>query len=521
MALPAVKMSDLSKEAVNTTLGGLRGYWSYSTIADGLTPETLSQVLKSAVAGYAVPYLTLAEEIEERDLHYASVLGTRKRAVTGLQITVESASDDPRDQDLAEAVRGLTARPEFRFMLTDLMDALGKGYSAVELIWNQGEVWEPQYAWRDPRYFRFDRDTQTKLQIADGFNEPARDLMPMKFIVHVPHLKSGLPIRGGLARLALFGYLCKRWTIKDWMAFADIYGVPLRLGIYEEGTKPEDVEKLLAAVLGIGNDAAAVIKGNMRIEFPTAPMGAGGDQLFQGLADWWDRQLSKGILGQTMTTDNGSSLSQAKVHNEVREDILIDDAQQVSATINRDLIRPFIDLNFGPQKAYPRVVLYIPDEEDLALLITALKELVPLGLRVEQSVIRDKLGLPDPPEGVPDADLLMPAAAPPAPPAPSTPPDPNAPPALNRARNRIISETQAAVDQIAETAMQDAGDAAIDPERIKAAVLTATNRQDLEDKLLRLFTDPDRHNPAFRRALVMAEFAAQVLGYVAAEQGQV
>ncbi|MGK4387738.1 phage portal protein family protein [Ectopseudomonas oleovorans] len=58
---------------------------------------------------------------------------------------------------------------------------------------------------------------------------------------------------------------------------------------------------------------------------------------------------AKACLAATMTTDDGSSQSQANVHNEVRMDILRADAKQLAATLNRDLVRTFIDLNFGPQ----------------------------------------------------------------------------------------------------------------------------------------------------------------------------
>ena len=67
------------------------------------------------------------------------------------------------------------------------------------------------------------------------------------------------------------------------------------------------------------------------------------------LAEWLDRQTSKAVLGQTMTTDDGSSQAQATVHNEVRHDILKSDARQLANTLNRDLIQPYVDLNFGPQ----------------------------------------------------------------------------------------------------------------------------------------------------------------------------
>ncbi len=117
---------------------------------------------------------------------------------------------------------------------------------------------------------------------------------------------------------------------------------------------------------------------------------------------WIDSQVSKAVLGQTMTTDNGSSKAQASVHNDVRLDILEADANELQNTINAQLVRPVIDLNFGVQKCYPKVVIRVPREENIELLVNALKELVPLGLPVDAHGMLEKLGLP-----VPDKNAVL------------------------------------------------------------------------------------------------------------------
>jgi phage gp29-like protein len=117
----------------------------------------------------------------------------------------------------------------------------------------------------------------------------------------------------------------------------------------------------------------------------------------------------KHMTAQTMTTDDGSSLAQAQVHENVRYDILRADARQLAATINRDLIQPFIAFNFGPQERYPTVDLPVAEAEDIKTLSDALTKLVPLGLKVSMAEVREKIGLSEPEE---DADVLTPAAKP-------------------------------------------------------------------------------------------------------------
>ena len=403
-----IQAKELTREHAAPSLVGVRTVWGIGSVAAGLTPARLAAVLRAAADGEPSEYLVLAEEMEEREWHYASVLGTRKRAVSGLEPVVEAATDEKADQDRADAVRELTRRPEFRGLLFDLLDGLGKGYAAVEIMWDRsGARWWPgRYEWRDPRFFRLDRDDGKTLRLLDEqdvmFGVP---LAPYKWIVHQPKLKSGLPIRGGLARLASAACMCKSFTLTDWMQFAEIFGMPLRLGRYGQGATEEDIRKLVAAVANLGTDAAAVVPESMKIEFQEAGKGAGnGAELFLRLAEWLDKQISKAVLGQTMTSDDGSSKSQAEVHDEVRKDIKIDDALQLEATINRDLIQPFIDLNFGPQRAYPRCRLPVPESEDLVALADVLSKLVPLGgLGIQASLVRDRIGFADPDPG---AELL-------------------------------------------------------------------------------------------------------------------
>lgn len=400
-----IQYDKLTEELAAARTTGIRQIW-HSSVASGLTPQRLANILQSAAEGSALDYLTLAEEMEERDLHYASVLGTRKLAVAGLSVRVEAASDDAEDIRRADQLKEVVDSPEFGELQADLTDAMGKGYAVSEIMWDRsGKTWNPaRFEPRDQRFFQFDRDTGRELRLldeADPINGIA--MAPYKFIIHLPRIRSGMPIRGGLARLAAVGYMCKAWTWKDWMGFADIFGMPMRVGRYGPGASKADISTLMSAVANLGSDAAAVIPDSMRIDFTQAANVSGAGDFFKGLAEWWDKQVSKAVVGQTMSTDDGSSLAQANIHNEVRIDLLQADAKAESNTLNRCFVRAWCDLNFAPGRPYPRLIIEVPQPEDTRLLIEALEKLVPLGLKVEQSVIRDKLNLPGPAK---DAELL-------------------------------------------------------------------------------------------------------------------
>ncbi|MEM7046982.1 MAG: DUF935 domain-containing protein [Pseudomonadota bacterium] len=395
-----IKTDTLRHEIAAPTLSGPRNPW-HDNVAGGLTPIKLADMLKAAAEGDAHDYLTLAEQMEEADLHYASVLATRKRAIGGVDMTVRPASDKPADVKIAQAVRTLIENPRFADMRDDLLDGLAKGYAAVEIIWpeSRGDMWTPtDYCYRDPQFFMFDKTTGHKLRLVDENETDGLALPPYKFITHTPRLKSGLPIRGGLARLVAMAFMSKAWTIKDWVAFLEVFGMPVRLGRYDDNASEDDRAILKRAVANIGTDAAGILPEHMRIEFVERSGGAGkGGPIYQSTAEWWDRQISKAVLGQTASTEGTpGKLGNESAQDDVRHDILRSDCRQLAATINRDLIRPFVDLNFGPQEAYPIFDLPVREPEDIAQLTDSLAKLIPLGLKVKAGEVRSKLGLAEP-----------------------------------------------------------------------------------------------------------------------------
>lgn len=495
---PIVK-TELKREHAAPSLTGIRSNWAGESIAQGLTPYRLARVLRDAADGDAREYLLLAEEMEERDLHYASVMGTRKRAVAGIEPTVIPASDDKKDIEIADAIRALIEKPEFPGLITDLLDGLGKGYSACEIMWELSDSqWTPrEYIWRDPRFFVFDRESGQKLRLLDdGATFEGLPLPPFKFIVHMPHLKSGIPIRSGLARLAAVSWMCKSYTLADWMAFAEVFGMPLRIGRYGQDATDRDIDILKTAVANLGMDAAAVLPDSMRIEFQEAAKSAGGPELFPRLAEYLDRQISKGVLGQTMTTDDGSSQAQATIHNDVRLDIKNDDGRQVGATVNRDLVKPFVDLNYGVQERYPRVRIKEEEPEDIKALAEVLAKVVPLGnLGIEARAVRERLGFTNPSE---NAELL----------------GATQPVAINRAMNRVRAgrlDAEIELDELARDAMGE-WEEILDP-MLNPVLVLADQCSDFEE-FERGLNDLAMNDERLVQSLAEACFKARGLGDV-------
>jgi len=390
----------LTEEIAAPTLTGVRspitGY-----PGNGLDPSSLALILRAADHGDPIRYLELAETIEERDPHYLGVLGTRKRSVSQIPITVEPGSDDAEDLKIAEEIEDWLRRDQLRGELFDVLDAVGKGYSFTEIIWDtsSGQWWPERLKDRDQRWFTFDRVNLDTPYMRDESSAEV-PLPGFKFIQARMKAKTGLVTRSGLARVAMWGYLFKKYTERDWAIFTQTFAQPLRLGKWGAGASETDKETLFKAVANIAGDCAAIVPESMHIEFVEAGNIGTSHALYKERADWLDQQVSKAVLGQTTSTDaisGGHAVS--KEHREVQEDIERADAVELQGILNRDLVRPFVILNHGPRKHYPRLIIARPEQEDLTSLATALGTLVPLGLQVAEQEIRGKFGLREPAKG--------------------------------------------------------------------------------------------------------------------------
>lgn len=413
-----IKSDQLTKTEATATPWGVRKATSQHSMT-GLDPARLAQLLRSAEQVDSRPYLELAEEMEEKYLHYAAQLATRKRAVVALEWSVEPASNKLRDKKIAEFVA--KALPAIKAATFDLLDCIGKGFSVGELLWDTtGGEWKiSSIERRDPRWFQHDRVDGKTLRMRSDTNPEGDPLTPGKYLVINASGKSGLPIRGGLARAAAYAYLFHNFSLRDWVTFCEMFGIPLRLGRYEAGVASQaDLDVLFQAVRDLGTDSAAMLPKNMEIEFPTVGAGRAAADLWEKLLDYLDRQVSKLVLGQTLTADTGQggggSYALGNVHNDVRIDILRADATALASAINIQLVKLLVDLNFGGSD-YPTLRLPVDDPEDLVAMATIVGKAVEMGQPVGQQWFSEKFSIPLPAEG--EAVLgrpLQPAATPPA-----------------------------------------------------------------------------------------------------------
>jgi len=389
----------LTSEQARPSMMGLRQAWTWRPLAS-LTPATVADILRRASTGDARDFLLAAGDIEEKDLHYRAVLQTRRLAVAGLPWSVQAYDQSAAARKAADLVESVLAALDLPGCILDLMDALSKGYSVAELMWDvQGKEWRPvDILSREPHWFVWDQDTGRELRLLTEA-EPVlgERLAPYKWLPHQPRVGAGIPLLGGLARSALWAWVFKSYALRDWAAFCEMYGQPIRVGKYHAGASPDDIAVLRRAVFDVGSDAAAVLPAEMVIDFIEAGGKSATGELYHTLIEYLDRQVSKAVLGQTMTTDQGTSgsLAQARVHDQVRGDLLRADVRALMGTINKHLVAPIVRLNLGENVPLPSFTLVAEDIENLESLAGQLETLVGMGAPVPVWWVRERWGIPE------------------------------------------------------------------------------------------------------------------------------
>lgn len=460
-------------------MGSVRGI-RHSFDSTGMAPEKLARVFREANTGNSAAMFELAEQLEEKDAHYQSVLNTRKRGVLRLDFTVEAADASEEAEADAQFVRDFLERDTLQGEIYDILDAIGKGVSFCEIIWDTSESqWDIKDIVDVPQsWFEFDLvDGRTPRLLGDGGERI--DLDPYKYIVHYHKSKTGLPLRGGLIRPCAWMWLFKNFAFKDWAVFVDAYGQPIRIGKYDAGASTADREVLLRAVSNIGSDLGAIIPASMSVEFIRDQGATSSVDLFDRFIRLADEQISKAVLGQTTTTDAiGGGLAGNQAHDEVRGDICDSDAVQLSATLNRQLVQPYVYLNRGARKKYPRLRIGRAERVDTEKESRVINTMVQAGAKISHKKIMDRLGLP---VAETEDDVLkpLPAAAPPA--------------FMSRDQKALAARAAQpdAIDTLAEELASDFEEITPIVAALEAAAENSTTFEEFNEALLKIAGDND------------------------------
>lgn len=374
-----------------------------------ITPSKLKSILEDAENGDITAQHELFMDIEEQDSAIGANIQTRKRAILTLDWRIaEPRNATPAEEKLQTEIDELFYQyPNLENLLMDMMDAVGHGFSALEIEWKleNGKYIPHNFIPRPQSWFKLDKNDNLLLKTpTNTMGEPLRQF---GWVVHSHKSRSVQLARMGLFRTLAWLYMFKHYSVRDFAEFLELYGMPIRIGKYGAGATNEEKRTLLRALAQIGHNAAGIMPDSMTIELHNAAnTGAGSaNNPFLQMVDWCEKSIARLILGQTLTSGaDGQSSTNAlgNVHNEVRRDLLVSDAKQVAQTITQQIIMPYLQINVDPNIALHRVPYFEFDTkkyDDLSTFADAIPKLVGIGVQIPEKWTRDKLGIPEAQDG--------------------------------------------------------------------------------------------------------------------------
>lgn len=321
-----------------------------------------------------------------------SCLQQRILAVVARPWDVLPGDDSPAAQEAAEALKAQLWALGWDRVTAKMLMATFYGWQVAELMWEArgSAIALADIRVRHGRRFRVTPEGElrllTRANMATGEPLPQRKF----WTAATGASDDDEPYGRGLAEWLYWPTYFKRVDVQGWMTFLDKVGVPTVVGTYLPGTPEADVRRLLDALRALSTDSAIALPQGMAATLLEAARSASGD--FSVLYGRMDAAIAKIILSQTMTTDDGSSLAQGRVHADVKLEVVKADADLLSDSFNAGPARWWSEWNYGPAVAHPRVVRIVEEEADLAAQAATDEALARLGWERSDESFADTYG---------------------------------------------------------------------------------------------------------------------------------
>ena len=391
------------KNRTNAPVGGQavfpnRGAW-WDTLSSDITPSLIISYLSNADRGNLSQQMQLFDRMVDRDDRLQAVLETRKLAVTGVDRAILPAiPDDARAEKAADLVREKSAELPFEDILGSLLDGVPKGLQVSEIIWDGSDVEIVKEI--QGRLLKWESGV-LMVDTGKGNRAEYTPVESNKYIAFMPRSKPGPKERAGLLRSLSILWVAKHWALKDWAAFVEVFGMPLRMGSYPSNTTPDNKQVLYEALQDLGSDSAAMIPEDMKIEFPRAPnTGTNTSETpMEQLIDYADRCYAIRLLGQNTSTEgvSGSGTLAGGAHENVRKDYKKADARALAGVVEDELFRPMVGFNLGWDYPTPKLWLDVEDAQDDQARVKVYTELAKVpGMVFSRSQIREEFALREP-----------------------------------------------------------------------------------------------------------------------------
>ncbi len=258
------------------------------------------------------------------DTHLTSVIEKRKNAV--LCSKIEFRKNGKPDDKVNEQI----ASPWFRKLVADILDAPIWGFTLCQFYkngeWVNYDLIPRKHA--DP-VRRIILRHQT-----DIIGIPWDEYPDLLFVGSEDEL--------GLLAKAAPWVIYKRNTTADWAQFSEVFGMPIQEYIYD--TNDDDArQRAINDAANAGSLAVFVHSKETELQLREAGNKTGSADVYERLCERCNNEISKLILGNTLTTESSENGTQAlgTVHKKVEDQVAESDRRYVLDVLNYDMTEIF------------------------------------------------------------------------------------------------------------------------------------------------------------------------------------
>jgi phage gp29-like protein len=299
-----------------------------------------------------------------RDDQVKATFGQRELALTSRPLVIEPGAKDAQSIAAAEHLRQNLKAIAFDRTCGKMLWGVFYGHAVAECLFEirDGKVWMARAKVRTPWRFRY--DPKGKLRLLTQANMTTGELMPDRkfWTFNAGADNDDDPYGLGLAHQLYWPVFFKKQGLGFWLRALEKFGAPSTVVKYPAGAGKDVAQKALAVARALRIDGAAAVPDTMVLELLEAMRGTVDQATFHRQMQ---ASIAKIILGQTMTTDDGASLAQGKVHEGVKEELVDADAELQCESFQTGPATWLTQWNF-PGATTPQISRPSPEDEGAA-----------------------------------------------------------------------------------------------------------------------------------------------------------
>jgi len=395
--------------------------------------RTASLMLRNSSLAYRIDPNYQAMMRADADIE--GVLRSLLVTLGGLEWNVLADDEnDARLVNIAQRIADITkAIPRRSDLFRSLHEAVWYGCSASNLVYERDPIlgirvkeWIPIAS----DTLAFDQYGNVAMRVGSAYiNEPSVTDLGFDSLVHLfddnerraiilhrvfttapnfidPNTSEAVYRGVGARDVCWYIWLLKQEVLQNAAAYAERYALGIRVGYYPAGNDAAKSE-MLTVLQNLVNDNSVVLPrigpNESMYDIDIKDANAGRAAIFMDMVNWLSGKLKEAILGQSLTSEAGSTglgSGVADLHADTLSRVIRYHADALAESLTTDYVRVLaIMLGASEQEARKLRFVFAPERPDPKDRLEAIEKFVAMGGRVSEREVRDLLGLSEPEDG--------------------------------------------------------------------------------------------------------------------------